>query len=80
VKGFLLGTVALVGLEALLTSTYGIDNLQKGTSLFGRGLRRLLAPDVAGVPNKNKPKVVSGNATGSSYPVPTVTNPYIAQV
>jgi hypothetical protein len=79
-KGFLLGTVVLVGLEVLLTSTYGINNLQNGTDLFSRGLKRLLAPDVAGIPNKVKAAAaVSGGATGSSY-VPSVTNPYIAQV
>jgi hypothetical protein len=80
VKGFLLGTVTLVALEVVLKSTYGIDNLQKGTNLFSRGLKRLLAADVAGIPNKAKAAAtVKGDATGSAY-VPTVTNPYIAQV
>ena len=79
-KGFLLGTVTLVALEVLLTSSYGINNLQNGTNLFSRGLKRLLAPDVAGIPNHVKAKAAaSGSTSGSSY-VPTVTTPYIAQV
>jgi hypothetical protein len=88
-KGFLLGTVVLVGLEVLLTSSYGINNLQNGTDLFSRGLKRLLAPDVAGIPNH----VAKSGAQGAPVPAPSgsssgvpmsstqvMPNPYIAQV
>jgi hypothetical protein len=80
VKGFIFGTIVLVALEVVLTSTYGLDNLQNGTNLFSRGLKRMLAPDVAGIPNRAAKTTVTGNATGSSYTAPTVTNPYISTV
>jgi hypothetical protein len=81
VKGFLLGTVTLVALEVLLKSTYGIDNLQKGTNVFSRGLKRLLAADVAGIPNKAKSSettAIKGDATGAPIVQPAVTNRYVA--
>jgi hypothetical protein len=80
VKGFIFGTIVLVAFEVVLTSTYGLDNLQNGTNLFSRGLKRMLAPDVAGIPNRAAKAMVTGNATGSSYTTPTVTNPYISTV
>lgn len=75
-KGFLVGTVALVALGTVLKADYGIARLQEGTNLFSRGLRRLLAPDVAGIPNKAKSSGTSSDTSNSGYAVPQVTNPY----
>jgi len=81
-KGFLLGTLGLVALGTVLKADYGIARLQEGTSLFAAGMRRLLAPDVAGIPNAAARKSASsGSGTEtSSYTVPQVTNPYTIQV
>lgn len=84
-RGFLVGTFALVVLSAFVQRG-AADNLSKGTSAAADAFRRLTDPNVAGVPLRagvaGKTAPSSGGSTSglASTPTPGASSPTFVTV
>lgn len=72
-RGFFVGTFALTVLYVLVQDQ-AAERIASGTSLLERGLRRALAPDVAGVPQRT-PNASAGAPSRGGAPSVN-SNPY----
>lgn len=62
-RGFLIGTLALIALEVGVTGK-GPEAAQVGAGWFNSVLQRLLSADVAGVPQRRAPSAGPAGAAG----------------